>query len=249
MDNPEAKHNRTAPGAASTSGRPPAETWWEVFVHAVKGTGGDPTAGPLRRAVILLAIPMVLEMVMESLFAVVDIFFVSRLGDQAMAGVALTESVLALIYTAAIGLSIGVTAMVARRTGEGDREGAARGAAQAIFLGVAMAIAFGVAGVIFAADILRLMGADEAVVAMGLPYTQIMLGDGSPKARITAENRLTAYRAARSAFSAVGLDTTGPCRESGKSGPEWRESARTGAVLFHQALDECLLRSGGPLGT
>ena len=145
-------------------------------MHAVRGTGGDPTTGPIRRAVVLLAIPMVLEMVMESLFAVVDIYFVSRLGDEAMAGVALTESVLSLVYTAAMGLSIGVTAMVARRTGEGDMEGAARGTVQAVLLGLLLALAFGVAGVVFAGDILRLMGADEGIVAAGLPYTRVMLG-------------------------------------------------------------------------
>jgi len=156
--------------------QPAAETWWEVFVHAVRGTGGDPTSGPLRRAVILLAIPMVLEMAMESLFAVVDIFFVSRLGNEAMAGVALTESAITIIYTVAIGLSIGVTAMVARRIGEGDREGASRAAAQTVLLGVFLALVFGVAGVVYAADILRIMGADASVVAAGVPYMRVMLG-------------------------------------------------------------------------
>ena len=154
----------------------PAETWWDVLVHAVRGTGGDPTRGPIRRAVILLAVPMVLEMLMESLFAVVDIYFVSRLGDEAMAGVALTESVLSLIYTVAMGLSIGVTAVVSRRIGGGDREGASRAAAQAVLLGFALALVFGVAGVAFAPDILRIMGADENVVATGVPYTRVMLG-------------------------------------------------------------------------
>ena len=152
------------------------ESWWTVVVHAVRGTGGDPGKGPLRRAIILLAIPMVLEMAMESLFAVVDIFFVSRLGDHAMAGVALTESVLAIIYTAAMGLGIGVTAMVARRTGEGDPDGAARATVQAVVLGIVLALVLGVGGVIFADDILRLMGADDEVVATATGYTRIMLG-------------------------------------------------------------------------
>ncbi|MYD12941.1 MAG: MATE family efflux transporter, partial [Gemmatimonadetes bacterium] len=167
-------HNRPPADAPPAAG--PRETWWQVFVHAVRGTGGDPTTGPLRRAVILLAIPMVLEMVMESLFAVVDIYFVSKLGDEAMAAVALTESGITIIYTLAVGLSIGVTALVARRIGEGNRDGAARAAAQAVFLGVLLAIVFGVTGVIFAGDILSLMGADETVVATGLPYTRIMFG-------------------------------------------------------------------------
>lgn len=169
-------HKRKADNGPDPATRQSAETWWEVFVHSVKGTGGDPTSGPLRRAVILLAVPMVLEMVMESLFAVVDIYFVSKLGDEAMAGVALTESVLTLIYTAAMGLSIGVTAMVARRIGEGDRDGAARGTVQAVMLGLLLALLFGISGVAFADDILRIMGADEAVVATSLPYTRVMLG-------------------------------------------------------------------------
>ncbi len=160
----------------SRTGPRPSETWREVLVHAVRGTGGDPTRGPIRRAVVLLAVPMVLEMAMESLFAVVDIYFVSRLGDEAMAGVALTESILSLVYTVAMGLSIGVTAVVARRIGGGDEEGASRAAAQAVVLGLALALAFGVAGATFASDILRIMGADERVVATAVPYTRIMLG-------------------------------------------------------------------------
>ncbi len=172
---------RGTPGEAAFTDRNGAanqspERWWTLARHAIRGTGGDPTRQPLRRAIILLSIPMVLEMVMESLFAVVDIFFVSRLGDHAMAGVALTESVLSIIYTVAMGLSIGVTALVARRTGEGDAEGAARGAAQAVVLGLILAVLFGWAGLVYAEDILHLMGADETVTATALPYTRIMLG-------------------------------------------------------------------------
>jgi putative MATE family efflux protein len=152
------------------------ESWWDVFVHAVRGTGGDATKGPLERAIVLLAVPMVLEMVMESLFAVVDIFFVSRLGDEAVAGVALTESLLTFVYTAAMGLSIGVTALVARRTGEGDREGAARVTVQAIILGVSVSLVIAVIGVTWAEDLLRLMGADEGTIATALPYTRLALG-------------------------------------------------------------------------
>jgi MATE family, multidrug efflux pump len=153
-----------------------AESWWAVFVHAVRGTGGDPTQGPLVRAIILLAVPMVLEMVMESVFAVVDIFFVSRLGDQAIAGVALTESLETLVYTIAIGLSIGVTAIVARRTGEGDRDGAASTTVQAVILGLVLSVVFGIAGVAWARTLLGLMGADAATAAIALPYTKVMLG-------------------------------------------------------------------------
>jgi putative MATE family efflux protein len=146
------------------------------LVHALKGTGGDPTQGPLVRAIVLLAVPMVLEMVMESVFAVVDIFFVSRLGDEAVAGVALTESLLTLIYTAAMGLSIGVTAVVARRIGEGDHDGAARATVQAVILGALVAGAVAVVGLVWAEDLLGLMGADEATVQVSLPYTRVMLG-------------------------------------------------------------------------
>ena len=154
----------------------PNETWWDVLVHAWRGTGGDPTKGPLVRAIILLAVPMVLETAMESVFAVVDIFFVSRLGDAAMAGVALTESILTIIYTVALGLSIGVTAMVARRIGEGDAEGASKAAAQTVILGVVIAAVFGVCGYLWSEELLRLMGADEEVVRTSLPYTRLMLG-------------------------------------------------------------------------
>ena len=169
--------------ATPTDGAPPQptatpirESWRHVVVHALRGTGGDPTQGPIVRAIVLLAVPMVLEMVMESVFAVVDIFFVSRLGDEAMAGVALTESLLTLIYTAAMGLSIGVTAVVARRAGEGDPDGAARATVQAVILGTLVAAAVAVVGLVWAEELLALMGADAATVAVSLPYTRVMLG-------------------------------------------------------------------------
>lgn len=152
------------------------ESWWQIFVHAIRGTGGDPTKGPLVRAIVLLAVPMVLEMAMESIFAVVDIFFVSRLGDDAIAGVALTESVLTLVYTAAMGLGIGVTAMVARRIGEDDEEGAARATAQAVIFGFGLSVIIGVLGVVYAEEILLLMGASEETAAMSVGYTRILLG-------------------------------------------------------------------------
>ena len=152
------------------------ESWWQVFRHALRGTGGDPTKGPLVRAIVLLAVPMVLEMAMESVFAIVDIFFVSRLGDDAIAGVALTESVITLVYAAAMGLSIGVTAMVARRIGEGDEEGAARATVQAVALGAFLSLVLGVAGVVWAEDMLVLMGASDDTVRASLGYTQVMLG-------------------------------------------------------------------------
>jgi putative MATE family efflux protein len=113
---------------------------------------------------------------MESLFAVVDIFFVSRLGDEAVAGVALTESLLTWVYTAAMGLSIGVTAMVARRVGEGDEDGAARVTVQAVILGITVALLIAVIGVTWAEELLRIMGADETTIAVALPYTRLALG-------------------------------------------------------------------------
>ena len=149
--------------------------WMGVVWDALRGRGGDPTQGRIERAIVLLAVPMVLEMVMESLFAVVDIFFVSRLGPEAVAAVGLTESLLAMVYTVAMGLSIGVTAMVARRVGEGDREGAATAAVQAIALGAAVAAALGVAGALTAPRLLALMGADAEVVRIGTPFTRVML--------------------------------------------------------------------------
>ena len=149
-----------------------AEVWL-----AIKGDStADYTAGSIGRAILLLAVPMVLETIMESIFAVVDIFFVSKLGAEAVAAVGLTESLMAILYTVAIGLSIGVTAMVARRIGEKDPEGAARTAVQAIALGLGFAVVVGVAGAIYAPELLRLMGADEATVEIGTSYTRTMLG-------------------------------------------------------------------------
>ncbi|MDP9145697.1 MAG: MATE family efflux transporter [Actinomycetota bacterium] len=149
---------------------------WATIREALNGSEQDFTTGPVPRAVILLAIPMVLEMVLESVFAVVDVFFVSRLGAAAVAAVGLTESLLVVIYSLAMGLAIAVTAVVARRWGEKDQDGAAHAAAQAVILGVIVAIGLSVIGVIFAEDLLRLMGADDEVVAIGLGYTQVMLG-------------------------------------------------------------------------
>jgi putative MATE family efflux protein len=128
------------------------------------------------RAIVMLAIPMVLEMVMESVFAVVDIFFVARLGPAAVASVGLTESILALVYTVAMGLSIGAMAVVARRVGEGDDEAAAEAALQVLFLGVGMAVLIGIAGALGAPHVLRIMGADEEVIRTGTGYTRVMLG-------------------------------------------------------------------------
>ncbi len=147
-----------------------------LLKDALRGSDFDFTAGPLGRAVLLLAIPMVLETVLESLFAVVDIFWVSRLGPAAVAAVGLTESLLSVIYALAMGLGIGVTALVARRMGEQRPEAAARATAQALLLGTVAALVLGTAGAVLAPRLLALMGAEPAVVATGAGYTRVMLG-------------------------------------------------------------------------
>src|SRR5437867_620764 len=150
--------------------------FWETVREAIRGTHHDYTSGPIGRAIILLAVPMVLEMVMESVLAVVDVFWVAHLGPNAVATVGLTESMLTLVYTAAMGLSIGVTAMVARRIGEKNPAGAAEAAVQGIALGVIAAAFIAVAGVLLAPKLLGIMGASPDVIAMGHNYTRVMLG-------------------------------------------------------------------------
>jgi MATE family, multidrug efflux pump len=150
---------------------------WSVVRDAIRGSRAyDYTEGSLGRAVLLLAIPMVMEMIMESVFAVVDVFFVSRLGASAVAAVGLTESMLTIVYGVALGLSIGGTAVVARRTGEKDLDGASRAALQAIVLAMLVAVPFAVAGITAAPALLRTMGAAPDVIAGGAGYTRIMLG-------------------------------------------------------------------------
>src|SRR5215469_5470938 len=149
---------------------------WESLVEAVRGSHQDYTAASLNRAILLLAVPMVLEMVLESLFAVVDVAWVSRLGADAVATVGLSESMLSLVFAVAMGLSLSTTAMVARRIGEKDPEGGAVAAVQAIFLGLLVSLAIGVPCGIFAPNLLRLMGATPAIVAVGSGYTRICLG-------------------------------------------------------------------------
>lgn len=154
---------------------PPPGNLWKDLRGALRGVQRDYTSGPVGRALLLLAVPMVLETLAESIFAVVDIFFVSRLGAWATATVGITETLMHLVYTVAIGLSIGVTAMVARRVGEQDPEGAARTAVQGICLGLSIAVVIGILGGIFAPELLALMGADDTIVAQGASYTRIML--------------------------------------------------------------------------
>ena len=162
--------------SATTLPAPEPTGFWSAVRDALRGVEHDYTRIPISRAIVLLSIPMVLEMVMESLFAVVDIFWVSRLGADAMATVGLTESVLMLVSGVAIGLSLAVTAMVSRRVGEGDLEGAANTAVQTIGVGVLVSIPVAVVGIVWGRDLLRLMGASESVVANGWGYTSVILG-------------------------------------------------------------------------
>jgi putative MATE family efflux protein len=144
--------------------------------QSLSGEEQDYTQGSMRRAVILLAIPMILELSLESVFAVVDIFFVSKLGENAIAAVGLTESVVTILYALGIGLSTAATAVVARRIGEKDPEAAAHAGAQAMVISLVITVVLSIAGVVFAADILRLMGASEEVISEGAVFTRIMLG-------------------------------------------------------------------------
>ncbi|MBX2827752.1 MAG: MATE family efflux transporter [Flavobacteriaceae bacterium] len=143
---------------------------------AIAGKEQEFTSGSIRKAVFMLSVPMVLEMMMESIFFLVDAYFVSSLGANAIATVGLTESVLTLVYAIAIGLSMGVTAIVARRIGEKDIPGASQAAVQAIFLGVAVSILVSIIGIIFPKEILSLMGGAPDLVEEGYGYTQILLG-------------------------------------------------------------------------
>jgi putative MATE family efflux protein len=154
--------------------RPP--TFWESVREAVRGSHQDFTTGKLDRAIFLLAIPMVLEMVLESLFAVVDVFWVARLGSDAVATVGLTESMASLIFAIAIGLSMSTTAMVARRIGEKDPEAAAVAGVQAILLGITVSLVLGVPCFFLAPRLLHWMGASPAIVATGSAYARIYLG-------------------------------------------------------------------------
>ncbi|TMA08201.1 MAG: MATE family efflux transporter [Deltaproteobacteria bacterium] len=162
--------------ARPAASAPARERFWSNAREALRGSEQDYTRGSIGRAIFLLAIPMVLEMAMESIFAVTDVFFVGRLGPDAVATVGLTESMLTLVYALAMGLGIGTTAVVARRVGEKDRDGAANAAVQATALGIAGAVLLGGLGVTFAPRLLALMGASPAVLKVGSGYTRVMLG-------------------------------------------------------------------------
>ena len=173
----------TDPLSAATSDSPVAadarRSAWAELRDAIRGTGADYTKIPLRRAVFLLAVPMVLELVLESTFAVVDIYFVAKLGSSAVATVGLTETMLFLLYAIGMGLAMAVTAVVARRVGEGEHEAAAVTAVQAIWIALIVSLPFSVIGIVFALDLLRLMGADAWTLEHGYPYMQWALGSNA----------------------------------------------------------------------
>lgn len=152
------------------------QSFWSTVREAIRGTTQDLTAIPIRRAVVLLAVPTVLEMSMESLLTIVDIFFVSKLGSNAVATVGLTESMLMIVYALAMGLSTGATALISRRVGEKDMDGAAITAVQVLFAAFVGAGALGALGVMLSPRLLALMGATPEVVASGSGYAAIMLG-------------------------------------------------------------------------
>jgi putative MATE family efflux protein len=143
---------------------------------ALRDNETDFTAGPIGRALGLLAIPMMLEMSMEAVFAIVDIAFVAQIGTDAVAAVGITEALVTVLYAVAIGFGMGVTAMVSRRIGAGDADGASAVTGQAIWVGAAVSIIIGVVGVLYAEDMLRLMGASPSVIEQGSGFTAIMLG-------------------------------------------------------------------------
>ncbi len=149
---------------------------FQYFKEAVTGKNQDFTTGSIRKAVFMLSIPMILEMLMESIFALVDIVYVSRVSVNAVATIGLTESVITLVYAVAIGLSMAATAIVARRIGEKDTEGASQAAVQVIILGFIVAMAISAIGILYPKEILKLMGAKPDLIAEGYGYTQILLG-------------------------------------------------------------------------
>jgi putative MATE family efflux protein len=161
---------------ATTVPNLPQPGFWASIRESLRGSHQDYTTGSLNRAILLLAIPMVLEMVLESLFAVVDVFFVARIGANAVATVGLTESLLSLVFAVAIGLSMSTTAMVARRTGEKDPEDASVAGIQAIILGLSVSLLLGVPSFLCARRLLGWMGASPEIVATGSGYARIALG-------------------------------------------------------------------------
>ncbi len=210
--------------AASTATLQSRPNLWSSLREALRGSHQDFTAGSLNRAIFLLAVPMVLEMVLESLFAVVDVFWVAHLGSDSVATVGLTESMLSLVFAVAMGLSLSTTAMVARRIGEKDPSDAAVAAVQAILLGFGVSLAIGIPCFRFAPDLLRLMGAAPAIVTLGSNYARIALGGSGVVLMLFLNNAI--FRGAGDAAIAMRL--------------LWVSN------IINLALDPCLIFGLGP---
>ncbi|WP_452598679.1 MATE family efflux transporter [Pontimicrobium sp. MEBiC01747] len=150
--------------------------FFKYFKQALSGKDQDFTSGSIRKAVFMLSVPMILEMLMESIFAIVDILYVSKVSVNAVATIGLTESVITLVYAVAIGLSMAATAVVARRVGEKDLKGASQATVQVLFLGVLIACIISAIGILYPKEILALMGAEPDLIAEGYGYTKVLLG-------------------------------------------------------------------------
>jgi len=218
------------------------------FNEALRDNVEDFTTGPVRRALALLAIPMMLEMAMESIFAVVDIAFVSRLGTDAVAAVGITEALITVLYAVAIGLGMGLTAMVSRRIGEKDAEAAALVTGQSLWIGLVLSVGIGIAGVVYAEDLLELMGASSGVVEQGRGFTAVLLGGSASIVYLFLLN--AAFRGAgdatvalRSLWLANGINIVldpclifglGPFPEMGVTGAAVATTIGRGIGVFYQ---------------
>jgi putative MATE family efflux protein len=202
----------------------PDRSLWSSLWEAIQGSHQDYTEVRLNRAILLLAVPMILEMVLESLFGVVDVFWVGHLGANSVATVGLTESMLSLVFAVGLGLSLSTTAMVARRVGEKDHEGAAVAAVQAVVLGLLTSAVMGIPCLIFAPELLRLMGASPGIIAVGTTYTRIVLGGSGVVLMLFLNNAI--FRGAGDAAIAMRL--------------LWVSN------IINLALDPCLIFGLGP---
>ncbi|MCG8653803.1 MAG: MATE family efflux transporter, partial [Pirellulales bacterium] len=232
---------------------------WSIVRSSLSGQQHDYTKGNLHRAIILLAIPMMLELAMESVFAVVDIYFVAKLGEASVSAVGLTEAVMTLLYALAIGLSMGLTATVARRIGEADEAAASRATAQGILLGVGISIVVSVIGIMLAPQILAMMDASDEAITLGSGYTRVMLGGNVVIFLIHLIN--AAFRGAGDPFLAmkslwlanfvnIVLDPcliygVGPFPELGVTGAAVATTIGRGSGVMYQLA--MLIRGGGRL--
>ncbi len=240
---------RAGGGAVDAVGHATLEGgFWGTVRASLSGAQHDFTRGNLHRAIAILAVPMVLEMIMESVFAVADVWFVSRLGSAAVAAVGLTESVLTLIYAVAIGLAMSLGAMVARRIGAGDPDGASRAALGGVALGCVLAVLVGVPGYLYGDRVLALMGADDETLRIGSGYTRILLGTNGVILLLFLQNAI--FRGAgdpalamRSLWLANGLNLIldpclifglGPFPELGVSGAAVATTCGRGSGVLYQ---------------